>query len=220
MPLPSRHPLDWTLLGRAAAFYESHGFTYIEVPWLVRSEITEITKPAGAENFSAPHGDLIGSAEQSFIQMMVDGKLPPGRWYTITPCFRDEPVVDDLHQTHFMKLELIDTLNIHRYWTYKGSTRVRGPNDRSKPLCQTAEHAMGILISLVQQFIRQEVGDLPLTVETQRDPKHRLNEQEDIMYGDVELGSYGIRHHKPHTWVYGTGCAEPRWSWTFRELSS
>lgn len=34
----------------------------------------------------------------------------------------------------------------------------------------------------------------------------------DIVYEDVEIGSYGIRKHQHLKWVYGTGLAEPRLS--------
>lgn len=34
----------------------------------------------------------------------------------------------------------------------------------------------------------------------------------DIVYKGIELGSYGIREYMGTTWVYGTGCAEPRLS--------
>ena len=34
----------------------------------------------------------------------------------------------------------------------------------------------------------------------------------DIMYKDIELGSYGIRKHKNVEWIYGTGVALPRLS--------
>ena len=34
----------------------------------------------------------------------------------------------------------------------------------------------------------------------------------DIMYGDIELGSYGIRSCYFLDWIYGTGVAEPRLS--------
>lgn len=34
----------------------------------------------------------------------------------------------------------------------------------------------------------------------------------DIMYGGYELGSYGIRENEFLTWIYATGCAEPRLS--------
>lgn len=34
----------------------------------------------------------------------------------------------------------------------------------------------------------------------------------DIEYNGIELGSYGIRKNEYLTWIYGTGCAEPRLS--------
>jgi len=34
----------------------------------------------------------------------------------------------------------------------------------------------------------------------------------DIKYNGYELGSYGIRQSEFLTWIYGTGCAEPRLS--------
>jgi hypothetical protein len=34
----------------------------------------------------------------------------------------------------------------------------------------------------------------------------------DLMYNGYELGSYGIRESEFLTWIYGTGCAEPRLS--------
>jgi seryl-tRNA synthetase len=38
------------------------------------------------------------------------------------------------------------------------------------------------------------------------------NDGFDIMIGEYELGSYGIRESKFLRWIYGTGCAEPRTS--------
>lgn len=34
----------------------------------------------------------------------------------------------------------------------------------------------------------------------------------DIEINGHELGSYGIRKHEYLSWIYGTGCAEPRMS--------
>ena len=52
---------------------------------------------------------LIGSAEQSFYQMLLDGALAPGKYVTCSPCFRNETEADWLHQKQFMKVELINT---------------------------------------------------------------------------------------------------------------
>ncbi len=40
----------------------------------------------------------------------------------------------------------------------------------------------------------------------------QLGDTYDIMCGDIELGSYGIRTCDFLTWIYGTGVAEPRTS--------
>lgn len=41
----------------------------------------------------------------------------------------------------------------------------------------------------------------------------------DIVSGDLELGSYGIRHCGWLDWIYGTGCAEPRLSTAIKQAS-
>ena len=35
----------------------------------------------------------------------------------------------------------------------------------------------------------------------------------DLMMNGVEVGSYGVREHEGHKWAYGTGLAEPRFSY-------
>lgn len=39
----------------------------------------------------------------------------------------------------------------------------------------------------------------------------------DIQYKGVELGSYGIRKHGHLSWIFGTGCSEPRTSNTLKQ---
>lgn len=101
--------VDWQLLGKAVFHYECAGFKQIDVPWSVPSDVAAVTCP---ENFRMyPFADevLVGSAEQSFMKMQFLGQLPPGKYVACTPCFRNEPVVDDLHQKYFMKVELYST---------------------------------------------------------------------------------------------------------------
>jgi hypothetical protein len=49
-----------------------------------------------------PFGCLVGSAEQSLLHL----DLPPGSYVACSPCFRPEPVLNELYQLHFMKVEL------------------------------------------------------------------------------------------------------------------
>ena len=44
------------------------------------------------------------------------------------------------------------------------------------------------------------------------------NQQFDIKVNNIELGSYGIRRTSFLHWIYGTGCAEPRFSSTINGI--
>lgn len=95
---------SWKRLTRAAAYYEGKGFKYKDVPWLITPETSAITRPAWSEDFYVNEKVLVGSAEQSFLELY--DSLDNGLYYAITPCFRNEPEVNDYHRTAFMKLEL------------------------------------------------------------------------------------------------------------------
>jgi seryl-tRNA synthetase len=98
---------SWKRLTAAIGFYTVHGFELIEVPWTVNSVYSSLTKPPGRNDFWLKDKVLVASAEQAFVQLYDEGKLDPEKFYcALTPCFRDEPVFDELHQLYFMKLEL------------------------------------------------------------------------------------------------------------------
>jgi seryl-tRNA synthetase len=102
--------INYRILIQALDYYQSMGFTHKEVDWLVEESIANITKPDFVRNFYIDDKALVGSAEQSFLQMITHNELPPGQYVALTPCFRDD--VEDLtHKRYFMKVELIDTLN-------------------------------------------------------------------------------------------------------------
>jgi seryl-tRNA synthetase len=88
--------------------FEKLGYQYIDVPWVVSDEAICATHPSGTGSiFQGKH--VVGSAEQSFVQLMLDGKLPRGLYCALTPCFRDEAELSEFTSLHFMKVELIDT---------------------------------------------------------------------------------------------------------------
>lgn len=107
-------PADHERLGDARwYYYVQHGFEHIEVPWIVPKQISNITKPPGAGDFELTTGEvLVASGEQSFLKLIHDGYLKPGRYSCTTPCFRIEPRVDEGTRIQFMKLELIDTRDV------------------------------------------------------------------------------------------------------------
>jgi len=100
--------IDYRKLAAGLDYYESCGYEYMEVPWVVSGEAESATLPPDATATSVQYGDLVGSAEQGFIELLLRGRTIL-KACTITPCFRIEDSYDELHHAYFMKLELIDT---------------------------------------------------------------------------------------------------------------
>lgn len=99
--------MNFQNISLAEKFYTACGYQLIEVPWLVSPEAIRATLPTiPKRRFQTFAGELVGSGEQSFVQLMLDGKLGPGMYQCTTPCFRDD-AVDELHRQYFMKNELI-----------------------------------------------------------------------------------------------------------------
>ena len=185
--------IDYALLSSAANHYEAYGFARIEVPWFVSKATADITKPQGAQDFTIQYNDksLVASGEQGFLYQMTKGQLTPGRYQTITPCFRVE-AQDIWHAKSFMKLELIDTKSV---------------TDAS--LSQFVEQAYTFFnLSLTRYKEKLKIVDVTVP----------NGKQYDIVYDEIELGSYGIRKHEYLHWVYGTGLAEPRFSNLLKSL--
>ena len=103
--------INWHLFSEAIHSYTNQGYQLIDVPWLVDKQSINITLPSGKSNFTVngcgETNQLIGSAEQSFIYLVLQGKLLPGKYQALTPCFRDD-LEDEWHNKYFMKLELIE----------------------------------------------------------------------------------------------------------------
>jgi len=102
-------PVNFEILSRAMLFYQKKGYKYIDVPWAVSKPIADLTRPPGALEFPYRNDMLVASGEQSFLQLIVDGKLPKGKYICVTPCFRDETDITEGSRWFFMKAELINT---------------------------------------------------------------------------------------------------------------
>ncbi len=99
--------INYHLISAAINYYSSIGYNYLEVPWAVSREVVESTKPESADSVQADFGYLVASGEQSFIQLMEEGKVL-GKHCCATPCFRPKDR-GTLHHPYFFKVELIDT---------------------------------------------------------------------------------------------------------------
>lgn len=178
--------INWSFISRARDFYVGAGFEYIEVPWIVSRASIETTLPPGRRGFTTEIGGLVGSAEQSFIELMRSKRIEQRKLYVaITPCFRDDDV-DELHQSYFVKVELF---------------------------CQRSSADGNNAVSFVEtafQCFKMLGADNLHAVWV--DPASW-----DITLNDVEIGSYGVRELHGFHWTYGTGLAEPRFSYALRQ---
>ncbi len=99
--------IDYDKIAAAVQQYRQLGYHYIAVPWVIQREPYQATAPESAWPFFTLGGFLPASGEQSFLQLLLDGKLAAGRYCCVTPCYRDE-VYDTLHLPYFFKVELIE----------------------------------------------------------------------------------------------------------------
>lgn len=84
---------------------------------------------------------MIASGEQSFIEMMIKDTIKPGKYQTITPCFREESEYSDKTRPWFMKLELCQIL--------------QNQSDIEKNISS--------MITEVSKFLNDNLGDIYLT---------------------------------------------------------
>lgn len=194
--------MNYGNLENAVRFYSERGYVYLDdVPWTVGYEAYYATKPPGARDvmlnvqtpgvisFPSEPGPAyntqypVASAEQSFIQMMLDGQFVK-RAIAVTPCFRAEPRVDTLHRPYFMKAELINAQDV----------------DEGHLI-----HMIHDACAFFEQFFPVRV----VKTEIGYDIVEKGTRFELGSYGIRNRyipGTSGLK------WIYGTACAEPRLS--------
>lgn len=187
-----RNNIDYVRLGLALEYYKRLGYTYIDLPWTVPEWVSNLTKPVDRRNlylFGQHQSCLVASAEQSFLYKLIKEELPEGKYVGITPCFRDEEVLDSTHGNYFMKIELFSTLNVSVY-------------------------ALNNLIHDCKRFFE---GFIPTEIElTNTDTYVIKTTFSNIELGSYGINMKNIPMpnftYKEISWMYGTGLAEPRFS--------
>jgi len=177
--------INYKNVATAIDFYINRGYTYIEVPWLVSQLAINVTLPKNHNSISTKYGELVGSAEQSFIQLFLDKKLFAGKYVTASPCFRDDEI-DEFHSRHFFKVELFEC------WEEIGFGGIEST----------------IMKDALDFFKSLPGGENSCIKNTKLYPPYEY----DIEISNVEIGSYGSRHFNGWHWYYGTGYADPRFS--------
>jgi len=90
----------------AMQWYQLLGYEPVSVPMLVDEMVSDFTKPESREDLKHNGLCYVASAEQSFFQRIINNDIGDGRYQAITPCYRDEPVLDEYHFRIFLKIEL------------------------------------------------------------------------------------------------------------------
>jgi len=177
-------PIDWALIGKAVSFYVGKGFSYVEAPWAVSKKAIDYTLPEGALDIALStewNAVLVGSAEQSLLELRLEDSLPEGDLVAVSPCFRGEAYTSyaEVRQMTFMKVELFST----------------GTEDYLR------------LVSLAEEFFEHE---LHLPVERLHTEMGVDLFYANLEVGSYGTRTIALPDGKPFTWSYGTGLAEPR----------
>ena len=98
--------IDVGLLNTAMNYYMMRGYKPLSAPMLVDKDIVEVTLPEGKKAKQHLDKFYVGSAEQSFYQLLKEGFQPEGSYMMLTPCQRDE-IPSERNLEVFLKLELI-----------------------------------------------------------------------------------------------------------------
>ena len=184
--------IDYNKIASALDYYQGLGYQYIEVPWVVEPAFDYATKPNNKKAFEV-RLDHIGLSEPIQVgNLIASGEQAflqlavkeglKGRYVCATPCWRDDKP-DALHQRQFFKVELFQV------------------NDPHRPM-------MDMMLDAADFFHRYVRCHFEIKGEDAYDVVTRGK--------GIELGSYGVRTQEISgqtiSWVYGTGCAEPRLS--------
>ena len=189
-------PLPDSVLGRLARnlayWQQAKGYAFVDLPWVVSPEFTNATRPAWVtqEDPSTRYGNLLASGEQAFLALEQDNGLPAGfsGYVGWTPCFRDEGTFDRFHHFYFMKSEVFVPCT-----------------------AANAQTELAAVIAAARQWFATELALLGLPENLLAVERISL-EQQDLVLNGIEIGSYGIRPCAQGLYIYGTGCAEPRFS--------
>jgi hypothetical protein len=179
--------INYKYIHESSLFYNNKGYQRIEAPWIISNSAESITRPENKKPFQIKD--------------------------------TNECLVGSGEQS-FLYLYLKEQLPLGKFQTITPCFR----NDEldyfhsnffiKNELIRTDvvnESALLETIGNAMEFFSSYVGVLKDLTVVEKDNEY------DINYKNIEIGSYGIRDCKFLTYIYGTGCAEPRFSKSLKE---
>lgn len=183
-------PQSLSLIDKSICYWQKQGYVFVDLPWVIEERYTRATCPPGGKEVVTPYGNLVASGEQSFLKLYTEKSLPLAPGYVgWTPCFRDEPFFDQLHQFYFLKAEVFVPL----------TDKAAGPQALDELVARQTELFRALCV---------EVSPPNAAIERQRINREQL----DLCLGGIEIGSYGFRCFKELWYLYGTALALPRFT--------
>lgn len=174
--------IDYKKIADSVDYYAKEGYERIEAPWWVSKEILDITTPVECidKTYHIPNNNKYLVASGEQSFLYIAAK-------DRLPSGKYQTV------TPCFRDESIGILNKKCF--IKNELIITDKINRQE-LDKVIDQCFAFFVSQVPnrdllQPIKTDIGI-------------------DIYYGDIELGSYGIRSCKFLDWIYATGCAEPR----------
>lgn len=121
--------MNYARISEAIEFYKSLEYTWIDTPWIVSNEASALTFAGLREKCEL--GYLVGSAEQGFIQLLLDKKISSGRYVSAGPCFRFDDNGQPGKHPYFFKVELISIAvpEDNVFWVMNDARRFLGGDE-------------------------------------------------------------------------------------------
>lgn len=179
-----------------------NGAQYVSLPWVASDTFAHCTKPDHVVERQGQSQNglfLVASGEQVFLELAASNQLNEDVTYVgWTPCFRQEPHWDASHHHYFLKAE-----------AYRRISSSCGFSE----LMSMIQSAKNVFASLMDEKLHPFLSIVKIETD---------HEQWDIVLGETEIGSYGIRKHPMNEahYIYATVCAEPRLSYAKHTLQS
>lgn len=177
--------IDYGNIALSQKWYSAYGYKQIEVPWLVSEAINKITCPPNVLMYNVTKGDkkkTLVASGEQGFLYLIAKSQLPPGFYQTVTPCFRNDDFDQWHTKYFIKNELI----------------VFGTSNYNMVLYGMLGVAENLLVDLglERKYLERAETDTGI----------------DLLYRNIEVGSYGIRETSFVKWVYGTGLAEPRFS--------
>lgn len=179
--------IDYQILADSIKYYEYYGFNRIESPWTVTEAISAITRPPNATDWT------INEKNKVLVASAEQSFL-----YLFNKGFLPDGSYQSV--TPCFRNDPFDAFHTKYFM-------------KNELICtvEVTSYHLKFILSMAKKFFEKYLGENSVEI------KEMGIDTYDLMYKDIELGSYGIRKCDFLHYVYGTAVAEPRLTRTMQK---